>query len=54
MDTKLILTDLRAQRDRVDQAIAALESLGGILNCRCTTGFRRQSLHSEVQTLHQP
>jgi hypothetical protein len=31
MHTKLILTDLRAQRDRVDQAIAALESLGGIL-----------------------
>jgi hypothetical protein len=29
MDTSKILTDLRAERDRIDQAITALESLGG-------------------------
>jgi hypothetical protein len=29
MDTKTILADLRAQRDRIDQAIEALESLNG-------------------------
>lgn len=28
MDTKSILTDLRSERDRLDQAIAALEALG--------------------------
>ena len=29
MDTAQILTDLRAQRDRIDTAITALESLTG-------------------------
>lgn len=29
MDTAQILTDLRAERDRIDQAIAALEALNG-------------------------
>ena len=29
MDTAQILADLRAQRDRIDQAIAALEALDG-------------------------
>lgn len=29
MDTVHILTDLRAQRDRIDQAIAAMEALNG-------------------------
>jgi hypothetical protein len=28
MDTKSILADLRSERDRLDQAIAALEALG--------------------------
>ena len=29
MDTSKIITELRAERDRLDQAITALESLGG-------------------------
>src|ERR1035437_4560718 len=29
MDTKGILADLRAERDRIDRAIAALEAVGG-------------------------
>jgi hypothetical protein len=29
MDIKTILTDLRAERDRIDQAIAAMEALNG-------------------------
>ena len=30
MDTRQILSDLRTERDRIDQAISALESLAGI------------------------
>jgi hypothetical protein len=30
MDTRQILTDLRTERNRIDQAISALESLAGI------------------------
>ncbi|MGA3210230.1 MAG: hypothetical protein ABSD20_02930 [Terriglobales bacterium] len=30
MDTRQILADLRAERDRIDQAIVALETLSGI------------------------
>jgi len=29
MDTRLIITELRAERDRINQAIVALESLDG-------------------------
>jgi hypothetical protein len=43
MDTSKILTDLRSERNRIDQAIAALEALNGT---RASTHTTRRSFAS--------
>jgi hypothetical protein len=43
MDTEQILTDLRAQRDRIDSAITALEALNGVTKSAAKTATKSAS-----------
>jgi hypothetical protein len=48
MDTAQILTDLRAERDLIDQAIAALEALNGTALSRTSKPIGARSVRTTV------
>ena len=41
MDIRRMLADLQSERDRIEKAIAALQSLEGVASTGATTGARR-------------
>jgi hypothetical protein len=49
MSIERILGELRAGRDRLDRAIAALESEGKVSNGRMTKGRRRRHMSADAR-----